>query len=409
MRTLNLTALCSLAALSLAALTVSGCSGSAPDRTSSMERNAFRPASKGREARLSKDTLAGFGYHEAWDSEIGSSIEQIWFLNNDLYVESARDGGGYNLLKIEGDSGLTVWTYGLSEKLRFEPCIYEYPEEMRATNATEMFIVQDHRVECLREDSGLKLYDIKCEGAISTAPTASNDFVYVGFWSNYMNAYGKVSQIREGWYIADSELVAAGVVGKEKFYFGSEDTKVYGLGQRCEFSQGDSWIAKTNGRVTSTPTFYQNQVFVGSHDYKVYCFDTFNGAESWSYNSIGPVPGRLFPFKDYIFANSALESLSGPIEHTLTSLNSKTGRSNWSRKNLSRVLAADALHCYATLDGSEITKLSHSDGSVDRTIDTSEFEYVVGQDAKQGSDRDRWGRIYLATRDGYIQLIQPRR
>lgn len=403
MRTFN------FAALGLAALILGGCSGSAPQSSSTgVHSRSFNPAVKGREARISEDTLAGFGYHELWDAEIGSPINQIWFIHDDLYVES-RGAGGYDLLKVDGDSGLVVWTYRLSESLRFEPCVFEYPQDMRATHPTELFLVQGHEIACLAEADGLKLYDIKCDGAIATPVSASIDYVYVGFWDNYFTSFGKASQIREGWHIAEAELVAPAVVGRDRVYVGSEDMRLYALSMVGEFMPGSSWMAQTNGRITSQPTFYNGQIFVGSHDYKVYCFDTFDGRARWAYNSVGPIPDEVFPFKETIFAVSSLESIDGSVQHTLNSLDIKSGRPNWTSPGFSRILAADALHCYATVDGSSIAKLRHSDGKVDRELDTSKFRYVIGQDAKQGRERDRWGRMYLATPDGYVQLIQPRR
>jgi outer membrane protein assembly factor BamB len=49
------------------------------------------------------------------------------------------------------------------------------------------------------------------------------------------------------------------------------------------------WKVKTGGQVISSPVIYDNVVYIGSEDNKLYAINAFSGVVKWEYNTDGPV------------------------------------------------------------------------------------------------------------------------
>ncbi len=356
---------------------------------------------------LDKETLNQANFTQVWATETSlGPIEQIWFLGGNLYITSPDSRGNYTLRKISGESGLTAWTHPLAEKLKYAPSLYNYENEVQRT--PELFIVEDDSIVRLDDNAGYPMVPMIETGvAVSTPVTATREHVFVGSWNNRVTGFRKSDGVREWSYLTGGSVVAAPEVGDLDLYVGSEDGTVTRLNAGVGYKSDTSWDFETGGRITATPLFFRDRIYTGSYDYKVYCLDEFKGFKRWSYVADAPIGQRIVPFKETLFAVSERTSLSGEVTTKLIALKATDGDFLWERDGIARVVAADSLYCYALDQEETLHSIRHSDGESDRTLDLSQFDYVLGQDAEKGIKRDHWGLFFVATAEGYLQAIKP--
>ncbi|MCA8959309.1 MAG: PQQ-binding-like beta-propeller repeat protein [Planctomycetes bacterium] len=359
------------------------------------------------EKKVPDDELARVRFRELWTSNVGSSIEQLWYLGGDLYLTTKGTRTSHRLIKVSGSSGKIEWAFDLTGRPEFRPTVYEYPEEL--ARERELWLVQNDRLHCLDDAYGLELYNIDTKVSVSTPCEVGPERVFIGTWDHRVYGFGKASRIHEWTYLTDAPVVAAPTLAKLMVYAGSEDGQLYAFNEGAGYQEGESWVHRTGGKIVNSPCCYRDRIYVGSWDYKLYCLEEFRGLTRWAYPSGAPVVSGVFPFKDSVFATIRDDRNPQAMTTSVIALNADTGDLQWERKGLDQVLAADAIHCLV-LDGDrKLHGVRHTDGQTDWQLDVSRYAFVLGQDARQGAERERWGRLVLATRDGIIQSIQPKR
>jgi outer membrane protein assembly factor BamB len=200
-------------------------------------------------------------------------------------------------------------------------------------------------------------------------------------------------------------------VGDANIYFGSEDHLIYSVTRGGGYIPGRSWTLRTGGRVSSPPLVYGDRIFVGSGDYKLYCLEDV-GAEPfirWAYSCGASIARRPFAFRDWVFAVTQESRPDSPLRWNLACLGAVKGDPRWEAANITDILAADSIHCYGLDTSRNIVALRLDTGQVDWILETSGFAHVLGQDARLGSDKAWWGRMFLIGSDGMVQAIRPRR
>ncbi len=388
----------------LIALSV-GCSGGNPGKPNTSNTQEPLVTKKVQMGEIPVSELEKRNLKTLWTHPLGRRIDQAWFLLENIYITSPNERR-YDLLKINGETGLVDWIFPLEGKLQFAPSVYRYVRELRATHPDELFVIQNDQIYCIDDQYGAENYRISCGFPVSTSVAPDQDLVLVGSWNKRIYSLSKASRL-QGWtYITGAPLTAPLEISGGNVYAASEDSIVYCLSLTAGFVPGKSWSHATGGKIVIKPLFYHNRIYLGSWDYKVYCLEQFEGHERWSYPSGAPVTRSLFPFRDAVFAVSESE---GPLKWSLVCLDDSDGRRKWERPGMQRVVAADGLYCYVLDSERYLQALRLDDGKSAWRLDVRAFKYVLTQDAEQGRARELWGRIYLANRDGLMQAIQPRR
>ncbi|MCI0651021.1 MAG: PQQ-binding-like beta-propeller repeat protein [Planctomycetes bacterium] len=399
-----------------------GCSGGTPsERTTPAVKTANTEIGDTESlARvvIPDERLQDIGFLNLWAGRPSKGgITNAWFLLDSLYVERQEGPSKFFLEKIEGATGLQSWSFPLEGRLEFAPQVYRYPKHLRAEKNDELFLVQhkdgsgDH-VFCLDDRFGATTYTIPCGFLVSSPASASEEFVFVGSWNKTVYAFSKQTQRQSWFYITEGPIVAAPETGDVNVFVGSEDGFLYCLNQEKGWLQGTSWRVRTGAKIEGKPTFYRSRIYLGSWDYKVYRFEMYQGIRNWNHSVGARVSQPIFPFKDWIFAVREGDVAAGKKERALVAIEDGVeSRINWERPAVRRVLAADGLHCYVLADDGamNINALRLGDGTPAWTLDAGSFDFVLGQDAEQGAAREKWGQIYLVSRDGIMQCIRPRR
>lgn len=355
--------------------------------------------------------LEEIGFQSLWKNPTGGEIRQAWCVGGNVYVVRPGTDQPYLLERLDGETGLTVWTFPLQVLLDHPPRVYSYPAELRAMNPDEVYILQEDELIGIDDRFGAKNFGVSLQFPASTAPVPGQDHIFVGSWNRRLYAISKKTRLEQWSYITDDSITAEPIVGPGNVYFGSEDQIVYSLTRAGGYVPGRSWALQTGARISAPALIYGDRIFVGSHDYKTYCLEDV-GAEAyirWAYPCGAPVVQRPFAFRDWIFSVTQESRSDGPDRWNLLSIGAVRGDLRWEQSDIVEVLAADALHVYALDTAGNVRAIRLEDGAVDWTLSTSGYATVLGQDARLGSDKAWWGRMFLISSDGTVQAIRPRR
>ena len=389
-----------------------GCSGGTPQGQSSRRSGSQLIERGGAGTEIAEARLEEIGFRTLWKNPTGGPIVQSWAEGQNLYVVRPGSDHPYMLEKLDGESGLSVWVYPLQDKLDYPPTTYSYPPELRAANPDELyFITKNDELVGLDDRYGAKNFSVQLDFPVSTAAVADQENVFVGSWNRRFYAINKKTRLEQWSYITDDSLTAAAAVGSANVYFGSEDNNVYSMTRGSGYIPGRSWRQKTGSRITTSPLLYGDRIFIGSWDYKLYCLED-SGAEAyirWTYPAGAPVVSRPFANREWVFVITQESRPEGSIIWTLHSVGISQGVLAWEAKGISEVLAADALHCYALDIDGNVGAFRLDSGQLDWTLDIGGFDKVLGQDARLGSDKSWWGRMFLVDASGLVQAIRPRR
>lgn len=390
-----------------------GCSGATPkEPMGDTPRRAEPMASKSSAVGISEKRLEEIHFKNLWTNPLGTRIEQAWFLLDNLYVTTVDENGHYRLLRVNGETGLVDWVFDLEGKLEFRPDVYRYPKELRASHPEEVFIVQNDEIYDIDNRNGAQNNrPFKCDFPVSTPVTAAQDYLIIGSWNKRVYGLKKNTGDQAWTYITEDPITAAPEIGGVNAYVGSEDGFVYQFNIGAGYEPTKNWKPHaTGGKIVAQPLYFAGRIFVGSWDYKVYCLEEYQGFQRWSYIAGAPVTKRIFPFRDWVFAISEQELAQGPEKWKVSCLRAADGKEVWHQDGYQEVAAVDALQCYAVGAKGKLVALRLEDGKTQWTLDdAAKFDFILSQDADKGRSRNLLGRIYLVSKSGYLQAIEPRR
>ena len=81
------------------------------------------------------------------------------------------------------------------------------------------------------------------------------------------------------------------------------------------------WKFATSGKVFSSPTVYNNMIYVGSFDGKVYALNALTGKAIWTFQTLAAIYSSPAIFGGVVYV--------GSLDHNLYALNASTGSQFW--------------------------------------------------------------------------------
>ena len=184
----------------------------------------------------------------------------------------------------------------------------------------------------IKQNENVKiLWETSLSGGILHAPSASQQFLYIG--DNSGRVYqldqktGKKNwEFKTGGPITDSPHYVDG-----KVYVGSADGKVYALkatnGQKL-------WEFSTGGAVIASPVVKGDKVFVGSSDFNFYTLDANTGKLAWNFTTGNTIASSAAVGTDTVYF--------GSWDNNLYAIDILTGQEKWRKQLGSQVYYAPA-------------------------------------------------------------------
>jgi len=198
------------------------------------------------------------------------------------------------------------------------------------------------------------------------------------------------------------ELLTAGGVSampaifNNVIYVGGEDGRVYAVSpDRSPFWPLKGGVFVTNGRIVADVKADETGVYVASTDSKLYCLDRANGKINWQYYGGKPLTDPPHVAGSTVYLNVpdrglvALDKGKGPFNR----------KERWVSKDARRFLSEDEKHTYlATRDG----KIQAVDRATGKVLFTSKGK---GFDTFVANPNDV--TIFAARKDGTVYAIRP--
>jgi len=209
----------------------------------------------------------------------------------------------------------------------------------------------DQKIYCLDAEDGHELWNSSVGGEVwESSPAVANDMVFIG-GGNTFYCFNAENGSTIWSYQTGGSIRSSPVVVNDRVYVGSWDRKVYCFD--ADTSDGEDegyddlleppivnydliWIFETGNLVDCSPAVYDNKVFIGSNDKKIYCLNAINGSEIWNFATGGNV------FSSPAIANDKV--YVGSYDHKLYCIDVTTGLENWSFTTGDRVASSPAIH-----------------------------------------------------------------
>ncbi|MGE4618563.1 MAG: PQQ-binding-like beta-propeller repeat protein, partial [Planctomycetota bacterium] len=333
-----------VAYLSLTIL-ISGCSMGASEKDSPAVNPSKPAVSKPMKTSaagtgFSDSEVGPFGLNLVWSYHHPNKIQQSFEANGNLYLVSAGKQGGYVLVKIDGKSGLPHWTYPLQVPLQFAPTVYVYPEDLKAANPDELFIVERGTVFCIDDRYGARNYKIPCNFPISTSVAAGQDILVLGGYDMRIYGLSKADRFVSWTFLTSGGISATPLNHAGRSYVGSEDGSLYALNQGVGFVRGDSWKYKTLNSIEASPSIDGDRIYVASRDTKIHCVSDVGDESYLNWQTSLGLPALGHP----VIAGNSLYAVlrddrysDSPIQE-MACLDTADGKEKWRQEGIADVL-----------------------------------------------------------------------
>ncbi|HGE69438.1 TPA: hypothetical protein ENX78_01300 [Candidatus Poribacteria bacterium] len=211
------------------------------------------------------------------------------------------------------------------------------------------------------------------------------------------------------------------VVYNNTVYIGSDDQRLYALNAD---KWGLKWTFDTGGKITNAPTVYMGNVYFSSRDLKVYALDAITGVKKWEVQVDGWVNSPLVAFNNRIYV--------GCYENKIYIFNAMTGKKEGDEReriNISGIEFACVKGEFYPIDAHN--RASGWKNSVQRSESwpaiANGFAYIGSRDKRIYAfdtktrqqvwfyETDGWvdsspaiagGKLFVGSRDGYIYAFE---
>ncbi len=362
--------------------------------------------------------LSQHGFVTLWTKRATEGpFHSCYFLPEGIFAITRPKPGSssWRLIRYNLKDGLPMWFYDLDEPLKYSPVAYRYGPTPEGRKPDELFILQKDVIRCLDLQYGAEMWRIQLPFSVSCAPIVDELQYYIGSLDRRIYAMFKNKPFEVWNYITGGEVISPGTIGYGgQIYFTSTDKSVYRLEPNKGWVNGKSWFFNSGGRILGSPVFFSRWVFVGSTDFKLYCFEV-DGTIAWQFpveaaiNST-PVVMSFRPDKPIVFCISQ-DKFRGQERKVLWAIDAQSGKELWHRQNIRQVVGIGRQAVYLIPEGSsgrQILAVDAVKGDEITSLSLGYFEFVPTNDADHGTNLKSRGILYLISKNGFMQAIQEK-
>ncbi|UCF50306.1 MAG: PQQ-binding-like beta-propeller repeat protein [Thermoplasmatales archaeon] len=186
-------------------------------------------------------------------------------VSEDMIFTTTSEGG---ILNLNTNSGTLNWKDKLNGKI-VESVAFE----------DLLFVGGENGLYAYDKETG-KIKWKQFVGYISCKPIIAENLVIAGCENGNLYAFdvnsGKIS-----WTKNFLSSITISEISKDKIYIGSGDS-CYALNMK---NNDILWTFKTNGKISTPPRVYNNDVYIGSWDGNLYALDSRNGNLKWTFKT----------------------------------------------------------------------------------------------------------------------------
>jgi outer membrane protein assembly factor BamB len=366
-------------------------------------------------APLGEAELASVGLEELWyiPADRGANHVVSASLVDGLFVATEPSSRRGKLMRVDRDTGKTLWAFDLNATLTRPPSVYRFPAGTEG-RPDEVYFTQLDTVFVLDYKYGDLLRSNVLAFSVSTGIAAVEDRYFVG--SDDENVYGvsKTLQTEEWRHRTGGGLQGKPIVAGNGLIAASRDGSVYRLSTVNGWNQETGWSFETSAPIVADPVVYSQWVLVGSMDYKLYCLSLRDGSRAWDFLAESPIEQAPVvysyrPGQDVVLC-IGVDRSSRRAKHTLFAVDLASGEPMWRSEGVRQVVSLGRDNLYVLNDpsagkGRTLTALNILTGKERFQLDVSEFHFAPTNLADFGRNRTERGQIFLVAKNGAIQAI----
>ncbi len=248
------------------------------------------------------------------------------------------------------------------------------------------------------------------------SPAVVDGKVYIGSTNGKMyclDAEGNpdLGTTTELWnYSTGGSIYSSPTVVDGYVYFGSHDKNVYCL-DADPFDDDDDagipddpgsnydliWSYTTGERVTSSPAVFNDRVYIGSIDGKMYCLDATNGDYIWDFQTGGPISYSSTGIDERLYF--------GSWDHNVYCINAIDKSLIWSFTTGDKVLSSPAVADGRVYVGSYDNNIYCLDAEGNEDGSTNKYWEYETDDWVFSSPAVADGKVFVGSRDGTFYCL----
>ena len=178
-----------------------------------------------------------------------------------------------------------------------------------------------------------------------------------------------------------------------------------------------AWHQSTGAEILAGPLPFSRFVYVGSNDYKFYCFRELDGSKEWEFQAQAPIVDtptavRYRPNLSLVFC-IATDRRPSSNKKILCTLDGERGQLLWKFDHVASVVGVGKRLVYVLSEGcarggKKIIAIDGGTGKKEFELDIGDVEFVLSSLLVQDPVENHRSLFYLVNKNGLIQAISER-
>jgi len=276
-----------------------------------------------------------------WKYKTRGEIKSQPVLFKESIIINSTDGNIYSFDKTDGK---VLWTFKTKGEKTYD--LWDYYLSSPKIDQGIVYIGSgDGNIYAINAETGVLTWKFKTGGIVHATPVIKEQQVFIGSYDGYFYALDSKSgsliwkfKTVGDQYFPKGEIQRGAVIYKNAVIFGSRDFNIYAL----DINSGRGlWNMKEKGSwIIATPHVFEDTIYFGTSDtHRFYAMDAATGSIKWTLPLNMRVYGTATSYNNKIFFGCfngklfGLNHKTGEIEHTFQTFGSKRNYSKIFKEN----------------------------------------------------------------------------
>lgn len=326
---------------------------------------------------------------EVWHHRFQEDKIRNVYVVNELVLVALQSK---QLFAMDRKSGYPQWVYQLDEYLDFPPEAYK----------DKLYLLSMGVLHILDGKTGSVLCKKNLEFVPSSPLCASDQFLYVGAWDNFIYALNMKTGESEWRYRIDGYVWGRPAVIDGYLFVAGTDERIYAINAQSgntikDWGQEGRYTTRAANLVAIVAPANKPILYAGSRDYNCYSLTRTYGELRWKFESGGEITRTPYLLGKSLYLVSDRE-LNKDSE--LYVLDEETGQTKWAIEHGKQLLFQGKQYDWVLLQGKKVVATDSKSGKLAHNFDFPQFEIYTT------NLQDNLG--YLGTKDGFLFAVEER-
>ncbi len=187
----------------------------------------------------------------------------------------------------------------------------------------------DTKIYCLDAQTGDEIWNYSTGNAVKSTPALLDDILYVGSTDGNFYAIDAIYGEKQWNYTLSTyaQIWSSPAISNDLIFFGADDGNLYALNISNKNVPALEWVFPTGGLIQSSPAVNWPFVYIGSVDGGVYCIWANNGTQKWVFEPADSYDIYSTPtiYNNSVYIGNGKYEIGG----ALFCIDAQTGEEKW--------------------------------------------------------------------------------